>query len=128
WAVANGFISALNQQSLLSFLPGPPARWCFEASAGDGHAVEIHLTADMLPERNTTVFRFTRPPKPPAFGMDLASDARVSLTVRVDIEDRNFHTETQRNPGAEHHFNSHSHKLLGRVGFEFTPAHDRQLR
>src|SRR5205809_4805319 len=81
WAVANGFISALNQESLLSFVPGPPARWCFEASAGDGHAVEIHLTADMLPERNTTLFRFTRPAKPPAFGKDLASDARVSLTV-----------------------------------------------
>src|SRR5205823_895202 len=27
WAMANGFISALNQESLLSFVPGPPARY-----------------------------------------------------------------------------------------------------
>ena len=28
-------------------------------------------------------------------------DVRVSLTVRVDIEDRNFHQETHRNAGAD---------------------------
>jgi len=128
WVLADGFISRLNQESLLSFVPGPPAKWRFVASAGDGQAVEIDLTADMLPERNTTVFRFTRPSKSPGFGKDLAPDARVSLTVRFDIEDRNFHTETQRNSGAEFHFSSNSHRLLGRPGFEFTPAPDRQLR
>jgi glycogen debranching enzyme len=46
----------------------------------------------------------------------------------VDIEDRNFHHETKRNPGAEHHFRSHTRPLPGRIGFEFTPAPDRQLR
>src|SRR5205085_6813399 len=84
--------------------------------------------ADMLPDRNTTVFRFTRPTTPPAFGKDLSAGALVSLTVRVDIEDRSFHHETQRNSGAEHHFSSNSHALSGRAGFEFTPAPDRRLK
>jgi predicted glycogen debranching enzyme len=128
WVVADGFISALNRESLLSFLPGPPAHWVFVASAGDGRAVEIHLTADMLPEENTTVFRFSRPAAAPAFGRDLSPDARVTLTARVDIEDRNFHTETHRNSGAEYHFSANSRPLLGRAGFEFTPANDRVLR
>jgi len=128
WVVADGFISPLNRESLLHFTPGPPARWCFVASAGDGRAVEIHLTADMLNERNTTMFRFSRPSSSPSFGKSLPIDARVSLTVRVDIEDRNFHTETQRNPGAEHHFESNSRPLADRPGFEFTPARDRFLR
>jgi predicted glycogen debranching enzyme len=51
----------------------------------------------------------------------------VSLTVRVDIEDRNFHCETQRNSGAEHHFATNTRPLPHHAGFEFTPAKDRQL-
>jgi glycogen debranching enzyme len=75
------------------------------------------------------------------------------LTVRFDIEDRNFHWETRRNSGADYHFSTNTHELseVGRVtpcapqlnegerrarndapypkiGFAFTPAPDRQLR
>ena len=42
----------------------------------------------------------------------MPADADVRLTVRVDIEDRNFHSETKRNGGADYHFSSntrHSH-------------------
>jgi len=46
----------------------------------------------------------------------------------VDIEDRNFHQETHRNPGADHHFSSNTRTLPDHRGFEFTPAADRQLR
>jgi len=128
WVVADGFISALDQQSLIGFVPGPPARWIFAASAGDGRAVEIHLVADMLAGRNTTVLRFTRPPGAPALGRDLPAQGRVSLTVRVDLVDRNFHFETRRNEGSEFHFFTHTHPLAGQAGFEFTPARDRRLR
>ena len=128
WVVADGFISSLNQDSLVSFSAGPPAVWRFIAGAGDGRSVEIHLAADMLHGENSTVFKFSRPSSPPSDGHDLPNDARVTLTVRVDIEDRNFHTETHRNPGAEHHFTSHTRPLSDHTGFEFTPADDRQLR
>ena len=128
WVVADGFISALDQESLIRFVPGPPARWEFIASAGDRRAVEIHLVADMLAGRNTTVLRFTRPPRAPALGRDLPAHGRVSLTVRVDLVDRNFHSEMHRNESSELHFFANSHPLAAQVGFEFTPAHDRQLR
>jgi hypothetical protein len=82
----------------------------------------------MLPGRNTTVLWFSRPAAPPPLGKDLPGNREVRLTVRVDLEDRNFHAETKRNPGAEHHFTAHVRPLTGKTGFAFTPAADRQLR
>jgi starch synthase (maltosyl-transferring) len=128
WVVADGFISALHEQSLTAFHPGPPAEWRFAASAGDGRVVEMHVTADMVEGENTTAFRFHRPPGAPAAGKALPDSARVSLTVRVDIEDRNFHTETRREGGTEYHFTTHSHELGNAIGFEFKPAEGRQFR
>jgi predicted glycogen debranching enzyme len=83
----------------------------------------------------------------------LPATADVRLTVRVDIEDRNFHSETKRNGAADYHFSSNCHPmsrsrreeaLLKKpsavrhlvnsaatellTGFTFTPAPDRQLR
>jgi glycogen debranching enzyme/glycosidase len=128
WVNADGFITPLDLRGLANFTPGPPAEWRFVASAGNDRAVEIILTADMLEGQNATVLQFHRPEVPVPFGHDLAPECRVSLTVRVDIEDRNFHHETQHNGGAEHHFNSHTRPLPQKPGFEFTPAVDRHLR
>jgi starch synthase (maltosyl-transferring) len=146
WAIADGFITPLNANNLAAFAAGPPARWTFLASAGDGRAVEIEVSAEMAQQQNTTVLRFQRAARPMSIGTDLPDEARVSLTVRVDIEDRNFHWETKRNSGAEHHFASNTRSLEGRVpgvlehksdpdslssslqGFEFTPTAERQLR
>ncbi len=128
WVNADGFITALNAENLVAFTPGPPAVWKFVANAGDGRSVEIHLLADMVPGRNTTLLRFVRPPHAPALGRELPAECSVSLTVRFDIEDRSFHCETKRNPGGEHHLGANSHSLQGRAGFAFTPASDRQLK
>ncbi|MDB6030628.1 MAG: amylo-alpha,6-glucosidase [Verrucomicrobiales bacterium] len=128
WVAADGFISPLNDDSLVEFLPGPPARWRFVAGAGDGRMIEIQVVADMIPGWNTTVLRFIRPGSLPLFGKELPPESKVSLTVRVDIEDRSFHMETERNPGAEHHFAANSRPLTDKTGFEFTPAADRHLR
>jgi len=126
WINADGFITALNLQNLVSFEIGPPAVWTFVADAGDGRTVEIQLTADMLENWNTTVFRFSRPPH--ARASELPPQFDVRLTVRVDLEDRNFHWETHRNDGADAHFNAHCQRLESPSGFVFTPAPDRQLR
>ena len=151
WVNADAFISPLDLKSLASFDPGPPAVWNFAANAGDGRTVEIRMSAEMLQGRNTTVFRFTRPENVQAAGKQLPAQADVRLTVRVDIEDRNFHSETRRNGGAEHHFSTHTHPIPWPdssrreealtscikgsaaserqfMGFAFTPASDRQLR
>ena len=128
WVNADGFISPLDFNSLASFTPGPPAVWQFIAQAGDGRTVELQLTADMLPGSNTTVFCFSRPSASEAHGKQLPPEADVRLTVRLDIEDRNFHSQTKRNSGAEHHFSANTHPLKSQPGFAFTPARDRHLR
>jgi predicted glycogen debranching enzyme len=133
WVNADGFISPLDFRNLSAFEPGPPAVWSFVANAGDGRTVEIEVWAEMLHGHNTTVFHFRRPTAAQAIGKQLPADADVRLTVRLDIEDRNFHCETKRNGGAEHHFNTNTHILpasatAATVGFAFTPARDRQLR
>jgi glycogen debranching enzyme len=130
WVNADGFISPLDFGNLSSFDAGPPAAWNFVANAGDGRTVEIQMTAEMLFEQNTTVFRFSRPSAAEAAGKQLPANADVRLTVRIDIEDRGFHSETRRNGGADHHFNSnvHTNAPPAKSGFSFTPAADRQLR
>ncbi|MCX6904250.1 MAG: glycogen debranching enzyme N-terminal domain-containing protein, partial [Verrucomicrobia bacterium] len=131
WINADGFITPLNADNLAAFAPGPPAVWRFVANAGDGRAVEIALTASMVEGKNTTLLHFHRSANPPPFGREVRKECAVSLTARVDIEDRNFHFETHRSAGAEHHFTSHCHPLLSPaapVGFSFTPGPDRQLR
>jgi predicted glycogen debranching enzyme len=132
WVNADGFISPLDFQSLAGFEAGPPAIWRFVANAGDGRTVDIELAAAMLTGRNTTIFRFRRPTSGQATGHQLPENADVRLTVRFDLEDRNFHCETKRNGGAEHHFSAHTHVLgaqpSAHTGFAFTPASDRQLR
>ncbi len=126
WISADGFITALNLQNLASVQAGPPAIWNFVAEAGDGRTVELQMTADMIEGSNTTVFTFARlPGTRPA---DLPPQFDIRLTVRVDIEDRNFHAETHRNGGADFHFQQHCHMLQEHIGFAFTPALDRQLR
>ncbi len=128
WVNADGFITPLDARNLIEFTPGPPARWRFVASAGNDRAVEIILTADMLDGQNATILHFDRPEGAVPFGHDLAPECRVSLTVRVDIEDRNFHSETHHNGGTDHHFQSHTRQLPGRPGFEFLPSLDRFVR
>jgi predicted glycogen debranching enzyme len=137
WVNADGFLSPLNADNLASFDAGPPATWRFVANAGDGRTVEIELCAEMIEGKNTTVFYFRRPAEKHAQGKQLPADADVRLTVRFDIEDRNFHWETKRNGGADFHFSTNTHTLselrtpnseLPKAGFAFTPATDRQLR
>jgi len=126
WVLAGGFLTPLNLQNLARFEVGQPAVWSFVAEAGDGRTVEIELAADMLEGWNTTVFTFKRTPGKQ--GDDLLPRLEARLTVRVDIEDRNFHTETHRQGGADAHFTQHCAELNEQNGFAFTPAPDRQLR
>jgi predicted glycogen debranching enzyme len=136
WVNADGFLSPLDAKNLSSFAAGPPAIWKFVADAGDGRTVEIGLRAEMLAGKNTTVLQFSRPTAERACGKQLPAAADVRLTVRFDIEDRNFHWETKRNGGADYHFSTNTHTLPASgpadgdsiCGFAFTPAADRRLR
>ncbi|HVY71410.1 MAG TPA: amylo-alpha-1,6-glucosidase [Verrucomicrobiae bacterium] len=125
WALAKGFLSPLNLENLASFSAGPPAHWQFVVAAGDGKTVTVELEAFMPDQRNVTVLRFRRTEGIEA-GSGTATDVR--LTVRVDIEDRSFHWETKRNPGAEYHFTANLLPLTPGNGFAFLPAPGRELR
>jgi predicted glycogen debranching enzyme len=127
WVSADGFLSPLNLKSLCAFENGPPAVWRFIANAGDGRTVEIELRAQMLQGQNTIAFQFSRPTEQKAIGKQLPADADVSLTIRFDIEDRNFHQETKRNGGSEVHFSTRTQSLDDWIGFAFKPEPDRQL-
>lgn len=135
WVNADGFISPLTAANLIDFEAGPPAHWRFIANAGDGRSVEIHLVADLLPEQNCVVLQFTRPDRSliaARHGRPLPAECQVALTIRLDIEDRSFHAETKRNPGAEHHFSTHCNALPPAAarggGFAFAPTPERRLR
>jgi predicted glycogen debranching enzyme len=120
WANADGFITQLNLETLERFHVGPPTLWSFLAHAGDGRAAEIYVTADLVQDSNTLVLRFERPDSPPERGDDLPDPANVRLTVRLDLEDRSFHQETKRWPGADDYLNAIT-KPNGH-GFFFEPA------
>lgn len=126
WLIADRFLTALDGFNLRLCDPGPPAVWKFLANAGDGRTLEVRLELDMLEDRNTVVMRWSRTEVTLASGE--TQDCPVNLVLRFDLEDRNFHWETKRNPDADHHFSSHSRPLKERPGFEFTPAEDRKLR
>lgn len=120
WLDADGFISPLDRHNLVDFATDRSARWSFRANAGDGRVVTVSVEAHMVPGSNRTRFTFTRAPS------DLPLPA--SITLRVDLEDRSFHSETHRNPAADHHFQSHTHALTRPPGFRFQPAPDRAVQ
>ena len=129
WVNADGFLSPLDFKNLASFQAGSPAVWNFVANAGDGRTVEIELRAEMVERQKHDRFPFQPPDGKTASGKQLPADADVRLTVRVDIEDRNFHSETKRNGGADFHFSSNCReiqnskfKIQNCAGFAFTPA------
>ncbi len=133
WVNADGFLSALDFRNLAAFRAGRTPVWSFVANAGDGRTVDIELKAEMVAGQNTTVFQFSRLAVKAGQGRVLPASMEVSLTVRLDIEDRNFHSETKRNGAADFHFSSHISLLplnnaRASAGFQFTPASDRQLK
>ncbi len=131
WVNAFGFISPLDGTNVVECEAGPPGRWLFRANAGDGRTVDIELVVTMMPDRNAVWLSVEHVATGVLAGATRAKLASgldgVKVTARVDLEDRNFHWETKRNGGAEHHFASNIALLPEGNGFEFKPAADRQL-
>ncbi|MCS6970229.1 MAG: amylo-alpha-1,6-glucosidase [Planctomycetota bacterium] len=126
WINADGFLTPLHAGNLAELQPGPPAQWEFVANAGDGRTVTVRLLVELLPERNAVVLRWQRPSGVLRWGRPLPPEAAVSITVRLDVEDRSFHAETRRNAEAEAWFEGtvqHDER-----GFHCRFARDRQLR
>ena len=147
WANADGMLSPLSKGNLASFSPGPPARWRYLVCAGKGRLVLLEVMAEMMESSNTTVLRCRRTKgrrlsfrdvervygrgnavRTKALATDLVDSIPLSITIRVDVEDRNFHWETQRNEDSERHFARHIRLLEKESGFVFCPASSRRLK
>ncbi|MBK8727146.1 MAG: glycogen debranching enzyme N-terminal domain-containing protein, partial [Holophagaceae bacterium] len=122
WVNVDGFLTALDGSNLLEIDPGPPARWSFLANAGDGRRVPLGLEADILQGRNAVRLRFDRG------SGEADAPASVTLTVRLDLEDRSFHGETASSPDLDRHWNRSLHPHEDGRGFAFQPAPDRGLQ
>jgi len=101
------------------------AWWRYQVVTGQGEHIVLQVRAQMLPEpANTIVYQFERLYR--LAGRDeLADDCAVTLIVRPDIEDRNFHHTTKAFEGPEHHWP----KMItaSANGFRFSPAPERNL-
>ena len=126
WVNADGFITALDGHNLIRLEVGPPARWTFLASAGDGRRVELCLEAHMPADQNAVALRWSRPANS-GEDTDLPIRRSVRVTVRLDLEDRSFHSETRLDAALEGHFQSATTILADRTGFRFAPATGRHL-
>ena len=123
WVNVDGFITALDAVALESVEPGPPASWTFQVHAGDGRQLRLWLEADMVQDRNAVKLRFGRPD-----AGEILREASVSLTVRLYLEDRSFHKETEASNDLDRHWNDSIRVMEDRPGFTFQPAPERHLR
>ena len=130
WANADGFITPLNQAALIDFSATAPAKWRFYIPAGAGRSLELEMMLHLMEGCNTLIGRFQRVEKNQRLseGEEFPADGGLQLTLRLDLEDRNFHQQTQRSDGADAHFHTHCQPLDSGDGFLFQPAGDRRLR
>jgi glycogen debranching enzyme len=122
WVNVDGFLTRLDGASLQEVRPGPPARWTFLANAGDGWRLPLALEAQMPAGQNAVVLRFDRS------GGEATDGASVTLTVRLDLEDRSFHEETSFSPDLERLWTRSLHPHEDGRGFAFRPAPGRGLQ
>ncbi len=101
------------------------AWWRYQVLAGQGEHIVLRVRSRMADDRaNTVVLQFER------LGFmngkaELADEQVVTLIIRPDIEDRNFHHCTKAFEGPEHHWPAAIKPCKN--GFRFVPAPDRAL-
>jgi len=85
------------------------------------------MSAAMPEDENATMLEFRRADRVPVKGSALSPSKTFSLTVRVDLEDRSFHSETKLDEGYERYFEANTKEVDGAAGFVFEPAPERRL-
>ena len=112
WVNADGFLSPLDFKNLAAFHPGPPA----SGNSSPTPATAARWKSGCAPKWSKAKTPWSSssaaPRKSSRHGKQLPPGADVRLTVRFDIEDRNFHSETKRNGGADFHFSSNCHPFV----------------
>ncbi|MDL2320778.1 glycogen debranching enzyme N-terminal domain-containing protein [Desulfosarcina sp. OttesenSCG-928-B08] len=102
WVVYQGFSQEINVDCLERFGVNADGIGCWEyhLPSGQGEHVALRVSTRMIPDANAVELIFYR--QPAADHPDrLADDKPVTLILRPDIEDRDFHTLTKAYAGPE---------------------------
>ena len=126
WVVFQGFSQEIGPDCLDAFGFDFDAwgGWQYHIPSGQGQHVVLSVGIHMLPGKNAIQMVFYRHP---AQGRKdrLADDRPVTLILRPDVEDRNFHEATKAFTGSEHRFPAAVTRR--EKGFAFHPNPDHAL-
>jgi starch synthase (maltosyl-transferring) len=127
WVVFQGYSQEIRNDCLESFHYDDEARaaWRFHIPTGQGQSIHLSIAMRMRAASNTVQVTFVRAPADHLPDC-LPDDQPISLIVRPDIEDRNFHTTTKAFLGPESHYPESVTPTPG--GFAFRPDPRRHLR
>jgi len=127
WIVFQGYSQAVNGDCLHSFIFDyhSRSRWNYRIPTGQGEHVHLMVTMEMAAGENKIRLVFNRPG---VIDNDrhLEQRQKVTLILRPDIEDRNFHQITKAYLGAENQWPAAV--KCHNDGFTFSPSTDHQLQ
>ncbi|RLB64817.1 MAG: glycogen debranching protein, partial [Deltaproteobacteria bacterium] len=126
WVVFQGYSQAVNKDCLQSFTFDyhSRGRWHYRIPTGQGENLHLIVSMAMVPENNKILLTFQRTDNHDQ-DRRLSRREKITLILRPDIEDRNFHQTTKAYLGPENQWpaavDAHDH------GFTFQPAADHRL-
>jgi starch synthase (maltosyl-transferring) len=122
WIVYQGYSHEINLDGLQRFAFDYRAGgcWDYEIPTGQGEHIRLRIAITMAQTpANLVALTFKRLASRP--GKDELGDAvAVTLIIRPDIEDRNFHQTTKAYTGPEHRWPAAVTSMVD--GFDFSPA------
>ncbi len=127
WVVFQGYSQALNTDCLEMFRldGGHGGIWRYHIPTGQGEHVLITVRVEMVREHNSVALRFFR--HPAGHQADrMADDKPVTIILRPDVENRNFHASTKAYQGPEYQWPRAVNAFSN--GFLFAPDTEHQLR
>jgi predicted glycogen debranching enzyme len=127
WVVFQGYSQTIGPDCLDRFSMDYDSSgyWICQVPVGQGEHVVLSLGLETTPLANGIRLVIYRHPAG-KYPRRLNDGQAVSLILRPDIEDRNFHDTTKAYKGAENHFPASI--MLRPQGFDFAPQPEHRLR
>jgi len=127
WVVFQGYSQALNTDCLEFFCRGQNSSgiWQYHIPTGQGQHVRVTVRVEMVKDQNSVTLSFWRHPAD-QLAERLADSKPVTIILRPDIENRNFHTVTKAYQGPEYQWPDAVAAFPD--GFHFAPDSDHHLR
>ena len=127
WVVFQGYSQALNTDCLEFFqlTPDSSGIWQYHIPTGQGQHVRVTAHIEMVKDQNSVALSFRRHPAE-HLAERLVDSKPVSIILRPDIENRNFHSVTKAYQGPENQWPDAVTVFPN--GFHFAPDSDHHLR